>query len=136
MHGNKILSSPLHYFTIGSGSIYSEEFTKHEDAIYNRDAGAIAGVGLYYQNDSEGSSLIVYSSCFYESYRLHKKENLDLMHADDPQTKSIRGFGVDIGTELKFGNNQYVLKAEYTIASKVEKGSFNVSLTVPLPFGN
>ena len=61
MHSNKIPYTLLDYFTIASGSIYSEEFTKHADAIYNRASGVIAGAGLYYQNNSEAGSLIVYS---------------------------------------------------------------------------
>ena len=134
MHSNKIPYTLLDYFTIASGSIYSEEFTKHEDAIYNRTSGVIAGTGLYYQSNSEVGSLIVYSSCFYESYRLYKKENLGAIFAGDPQTKSIGGFGVNFGTEFKFGKDSgYVLKAEYTVASNVKDGSFNMSLTVPFP---
>ena len=75
-----------------------------------------------------------YSSCFYEGYRLYKKENLDIIFADDPQTKSIAGFGVNFGAEFKFGtDSKYVLKAEYTVDSNVKENSFNMSLTVPFP---
>ena len=141
MRGNKILDTPLDYFVIASGSIYSDDFTKHHDAIYNRDLGGILGIGLYYQYDSGKLpflgklSFLGYSSGFYEYYRLSKKENLDLMYADDPQTKPIGDFGMDIGAELKVGkDSKYVLKFEYRVLSNLTESSFLMSLTVPFQF--
>lgn len=137
MHGDKIPYSYLEYFTIASGSLYSAEFTKHEDAIYDRTSGFIAGAGVYYQSDTEIGSLIVYSSCFYEGYHLHRRRDLSIISPYDPESKFKSGFSVDIGAEFKFGkDSRYILKSKYTVVGNVKEDSFDISLTLQFPESN
>ena len=126
MHGDKIPYSPLEYFTIASGSIY------HEDTIYNRTAGFIAGTGLYYQSDTERGSLIVFSSFFYEGSRSERRRDLGISSLDDSEIEFKNDFGMDIGAEFKFGEDpKYIIKAKYTVASRLKENTFDISLTFP-----
>ena len=126
MHGGDVPYLPLKYFAITSGSLY------HEDAIYNRESGFIVGGGLYYQSDTERGSLIVFSSFFYEGSRSETKRDLGISPLDDFEIEFKNDFGMDIGAEFKFGKDpKYIIKAKYTVASRLKEDTFDISLTFP-----
>ena len=83
-------------------------------------------------NSSLRVSLIVYSSIFYEGHRLKRGED-GIFFAPDEPTRFKRDFGLDVGTEFKFGSGlDYILKANYTVFSETKEDTFNISMTFPL----